>query len=241
MGEGGAVLTNRPDLKVLIESFRDWGRDCWCDTGKENTCGKRFEWQAGELPCGYDHKYIYSHVGYNLKITDMQAALGVSQIAKLPRFIEQRKENFHYLHDALKPLEEVLLLPEATPGSDPSWFGFLIGVRQGAPFTRGALIRALESRNIRTRLLFGGNLLRQPAYAGRAHRTVGDADQLGLRDEQRLLARRLSWAHPGDARFRSEDDSRIRCQSRCFCRRIHGEHLGRGVLICELLVPQAVC
>lgn len=173
MGEGGAVLTNRPDLKVLIESFRDWGRDCWCDTGKENTCGKRFDWQLGELPCGYDHKYIYSHVGYNLKITDMQAALGVSQIAKLPRFIERRKQNFRYLHDALKPFEDVLLLPEATPGCDPSWFGFLIGVRQDAPFTRAALIRALESHNIRTRLLFGGNLIRQPAYAGRAYRTVG--------------------------------------------------------------------
>ena len=174
MGEGGAVLTDRPDLKVLIESFRDWGRDCWCDTGKENTCGKRFEWQLGELPCGYDHKYIYSHVGYNLKITDMQAALGVSQLAKLPRFIERRKENFRYLREALRPLESVLLLPDATPGCDPSWFGFLIGVRSDAPFTRAELIHALESRNIRTRLLFGGNLLKQPAYAGRAFRTIGE-------------------------------------------------------------------
>ncbi len=174
MGEGGAVLTNRPDLKVLIESFRDWGRDCWCDTGKENTCGKRFEWQLGELPCGYDHKYIYSHVGYNLKITDMQAALGVSQLAKLPRFIERRKENFRYLRDGLRPLESSLLLPSATTDCDPSWFGFLIGVRPEAQFTRAALIHALESRNIRTRLLFGGNLLRQPAYAGRAYRAVGE-------------------------------------------------------------------
>lgn len=174
MGEGGAVLTNRPDLKVLIESFRDWGRDCWCDTGKENTCGKRFDWQLGELPCGYDHKYIYSHVGYNLKTTDMQAALGVSQIAKLPRFIDRRKENFRFLYQALKPLEHVLMLPEATPGCDPSWFGFLIGVRPDAPFTRAELIHALESRNIRTRLLFGGNLLKQPAYAGRDYRTIGE-------------------------------------------------------------------
>ncbi len=174
MGEGGAVLTNRPDLKVLIESFRDWGRDCWCDTGKENTCGKRFEWQLGDLPCGYDHKYIYSHVGYNLKVTDMQAALGVSQLAKLPRFIERRKQNFRYLREALQPFESVLLLPSATPGCDPSWFGFLIGVRPDAPFTRANLIHALESRNIRTRLLFGGNLLRQPAYAGRTYRTIGD-------------------------------------------------------------------
>jgi CDP-6-deoxy-D-xylo-4-hexulose-3-dehydrase len=174
MGEGGAVLTNKPNLQVLIESFRDWGRDCWCHTGKENTCGKRFEWRLGSLPCGYDHKYTYSHIGYNLKVTDMQAALGVSQIAKLPRFIEQRKRNFRYLSEQLKPVEEYLLLPEATPGSDPSWFGFPIGVRKGAPFTRNALICHLEGNKIGTRLLFGGNLLRQPAYEGSATRAVGD-------------------------------------------------------------------
>jgi CDP-6-deoxy-D-xylo-4-hexulose-3-dehydrase len=174
MGEGGAVLTNKPNLQVLIESFRDWGRDCWCHTGKENTCGKRFEWRLGSLPCGYDHKYTYSHIGYNLKVTDMQAALGVSQIVKLPRFIEQRKRNFRYLSEQLKPVEEYLLLPEATPGSDPSWFGFPIGVRMGAPFTRNALIRHLEVNKIGTRLLFGGNLLRQPAYEGSAIRAVGD-------------------------------------------------------------------
>src|SRR5262249_15549939 len=130
MGEGGAVLTDQPNLQVLIESFRDWGRDCWCDPGKDNTCGKRFEWQLGELPCGYDHKYIYSHVGYNLKATDMQAALGLSQIEKLPHFIERRKENFRHLLEALKPLGDYLMLPEATAGADPSWFGFLIGVRE---------------------------------------------------------------------------------------------------------------
>jgi len=173
MGEGGAVLTDKPNLQVLIESFRDWGRDCWCDTGKENTCGKRFEWQLGDLPCGYDHKYIYSHVGYNLKATDMQAALGASQIEKLPHFIERRKENFRRLHAALKPLEEFFLLPEATPGSDPAWFGFPIAIRENAPFTREELIRALDAQKIGTRLLFGGNLLRQPAYEGCECRAIG--------------------------------------------------------------------
>jgi len=173
MGEGGAVLTDKPNLQVLIESFRDWGRDCWCHTGKDNTCGKRFDWQLGSLPCGYDHKYTYSHVGYNLKATDMQAALGLSQIEKLPLFIERRKENFRYLYSALGPLEEFLLLPEGTPGSDPAWFGFPIGVREDAPFRRDELIRALESNKIATRLLFGGNLLRQPAYEGSEYRVVG--------------------------------------------------------------------
>jgi len=172
-GEGGAVLTDRPDLAVLIESFRDWGRDCWCDPGKDNTCGKRFEWQLGQLPCGYDHKYAYSHVGYNLKATDMQAALGASQIEKLPTFIERRKQNFRHLSAALKPLDDYLMLPEATPGSDPSWFGFLIGVRETAPFTRQDLIRTLDGKKIGTRLLFGGNLIRQPAYQGCEYRAVG--------------------------------------------------------------------
>ena len=173
MGEGGAVLTNRPDLQLLIESFRDWGRDCWCDPGKENTCGKRFDWQLGDLPCGYDHKYTYSHIGYNLKATDMQAALGASQIDKLPQFIERRKENFLFLRSALEPLREFLLLPEATKGSDPSWFGFPIAVREDAPFTREELIRELDAKKIHTRLLFGGNLLRQPAYQNCTHRVVG--------------------------------------------------------------------
>jgi CDP-6-deoxy-D-xylo-4-hexulose-3-dehydrase len=173
MGEGGAVLTDKPNLQVLIESFRDWGRDCWCHTGKENTCGKRFDWQLGDLPCGYDHKYIYSHIGYNLKATDMQAALGASQIEKLPQFIERRKANFRYLHAALKPLQDYLLLPEATPGSDPSWFGFPVAVRENAPFTRADLIRALDTKKIGTRLLFAGNLLRQPAYKDCEHRVVG--------------------------------------------------------------------
>jgi len=174
MGEGGAVLTDKPNLQVIIESFRDWGRDCWCDPGKDNTCGKRFEWQLGALPCGYDHKYTYSHIGYNLKATDMQAALGASQIAKLPGFIERRKENFRYMHAALEPFRDYLLLPEATPGSDPSWFGFPIGVRQDAPFRRDELTRALEARKIGTRLLFAGNLLRQPAYEDASYRVMGD-------------------------------------------------------------------
>jgi CDP-4-dehydro-6-deoxyglucose reductase, E1 len=173
-GEGGAVLTNSPLLKTLAESFRDWGRDCWCEPGKDNTCGKRFDWQLGELPCGYDHKYTYSHIGYNLKMTDMQAAIGLSQLEKLPGFIAARLRNFAYLYERLKPLEDVLLLPESTPNAEPSWFGFPIGVREGAPFERDALIRELESRKIATRLLFGGNLVRQPAYQEAEFRVVGD-------------------------------------------------------------------
>ena len=174
MGEGGAVLTNSPQLQVLADSFRDWGRDCWCEPGKDNTCGKRFAWQLGTLPCGYDHKYTYSHIGYNLKPTDMQAALGWSQIEKLPLFIQARRHNFAYLSKKLQGTESALMLPEATPGSDPSWFGFAIGVREGAGFTRDALIQELESKKIATRLLFGGNLLRQPAYEEVAYRVVGD-------------------------------------------------------------------
>lgn len=173
-GEGGAILTDKPALQVLIDSWRDWGRDCWCEPGVDNTCGKRFDWQLGDLPCGYDHKYTYSHIGYNLKATDMQAALGVSQIAKLPHFIERRKENFAYLKAALQPLEDVFLLPEATPNSDPSWFGFPIAVRESAPFTRDELTRHFDAMKIGTRLMFAGNLLRQPAYAGIDCRVVGD-------------------------------------------------------------------
>ncbi len=174
MGEGGAVLTDKPALKVLIESFRDWGRDCWCEPGVDNTCGKRFDWQLGELPCGYDHKYTYSHVGYNLKATDMQAALGVSQIDKLPHFIERRRQNFASLKAKLQPLTEWLMLPEPGKNADPSWFGFTLAVKPGAPFTRDQLTRHLESNKIGTRLLFAGNLLRQPAYQGWDYRVVGD-------------------------------------------------------------------
>jgi CDP-6-deoxy-D-xylo-4-hexulose-3-dehydrase len=174
MGEGGAVMTNSPQLQVLADSFRDWGRDCWCEPGKDNTCGKRFSWQLGTLPCGYDHKYTYSHIGYNLKPTDMQAALGVSQLDKLPDFIAARRHNFNYLRQRLSPTQDKLMLPEATPGSDPSWFGFSIGVREDAGFSREALILELESKKIATRLLFGGNLLRQPAYEESNYRVVGD-------------------------------------------------------------------
>lgn len=173
-GEGGAVLTDKPALQTLLESFRDWGRDCWCETGKDNTCGKRFDWQLGSLPCGYDHKYTYSHIGYNLKATDMQAALGASQLSKLPGFIERRKQNFRYLKNALSDLGEFLFLPQATPLSDPSWFGFPLGVREQAPFRRENLIRALEANKVGTRLLFGGNLTRQPAYQGCQYRCIGD-------------------------------------------------------------------
>ncbi len=174
MGEGGCVLTDRPQLKTLAESFRDWGRDCWCDPGKDNTCGKRFCWKLGQLPANYDHKYTYAHIGYNLKVTDMQAAVGVAQLKKLPAFIEARRRNFRYLKEGLRDLTEYFILPEATPGSDPSWFGFPVAVRPGSGLTRNNIVQALEQLRIQTRLLFGGNLLRQPAYADIEHRVVGD-------------------------------------------------------------------
>jgi CDP-6-deoxy-D-xylo-4-hexulose-3-dehydrase len=174
MGEGGAVLTNRPALKKLVESFRDWGRDCWCEPGKDNTCGKRFEWQLGDLPHGYDHKYIYSHIGYNLKLTDMQAAVGVAQLKKLPEFIAARKRNFNILYEGLRDMEAFLILPQATPNSEPSWFGFPMAVRPDAPITRNQLVQHLNDHKIGTRLLFGGNLLRQPAYQNVNYRVVSD-------------------------------------------------------------------
>jgi CDP-6-deoxy-D-xylo-4-hexulose-3-dehydrase len=174
MGEGGAVLTDTPLLQTLVESFRDWGRDCWCEPGVDNTCGKRFDWELGTLPCGYDHKYTYSHVGYNLKATDMQAALGLSQLDHLEHFIQSRRDNFRYLRKALEPMEDVLMLPVPTEGADPSWFGFPFGVREDAPFTRDQLVRALEAEKIGTRLMFAGNLLRQPAYQEIEFRQIGD-------------------------------------------------------------------
>ena len=174
MGEGGCVATNKPQLTKLIESFRDWGRDCWCATGKDNTCGKRFDWQLGTLPYGYDHKYTYSHIGYNLKVSDMQAAAGVAQLEKLEGFIAARKRNFAYLSQQLQSLSKIFLLPQATPGSDPSWFGFPMAVRPESGLDRGDVLRLLNSRKIGTRLLFGGNLLRQPAYQDIDKRVIGD-------------------------------------------------------------------
>jgi CDP-6-deoxy-D-xylo-4-hexulose-3-dehydrase len=180
MGEGGAVLTDDPQLKKIIASFRDWGRDCWCNPGCDNSCGKRFDWQLGDLPRGYDHKYIYSHIGYNLKVTDMQAAIGVEQLRKLPGFIERRKENFNLLHAELKKFEDVLILPYATPYSDPSWFGFPIIVQKDAPFNRDDIVRYLEDRKIATRMLFGGNFLKQPAYADMKYRLVESLENTNL-------------------------------------------------------------
>ncbi len=174
MGEGGAVMTSRPNLKTLAESFRDWGRDCWCAPGKDNTCGKRFAWQLGDLPCGYDHKYTYGHVGYNLKATDMQAAVGLSQLGKVAGFVAARRRNFQFLLDSLRDLDEFFVLPRPTPNSEPSWFGFPLAVRPTAPFTRDALTRHLDAKKIGTRLLFGGNLVRQPAYKDVPKRVVGD-------------------------------------------------------------------
>jgi CDP-6-deoxy-D-xylo-4-hexulose-3-dehydrase len=168
------VLTMDPQLARLVRSFRDWGRDCWCEPGRDNSCGRRFDQQFGQLPYGYDHKYIYSHAGYNLKLTDMQAAVGVSQLSKLPAFIDIRRRNWRLLSQGLKPLEEFFVLPSATASSDPSWFGFPLTVRQSAPFTRNELVHYLEGRRIGTRLLFGGNLTRQPAYAELRYRTVGE-------------------------------------------------------------------
>jgi CDP-6-deoxy-D-xylo-4-hexulose-3-dehydrase len=172
-GEGGAVFTDDPVLARAIESFRDWGRDCYCAPGKDNTCGKRFDWQLGDLPCGYDHKYTYSHAGYNLKITDMQAALGVAQLACLDEFIAARRSNFAHLKKRLGGCEEFLILPEATANSDPSWFGFLLTLRESAPCSRVDLLRYLDQHKIGTRLLFAGNVTRQPYMKGRTHRVAG--------------------------------------------------------------------
>ena len=170
MGEGGALITDDNLLRQLIVSFRDWGRDCWCDPGCDNTCGKRFGWQLGSLPYGYDHKYIYSHIGYNLKITDMQAAVGVEQLKKLPCFIEIRKKNWKTLYEGLKKYKDYFILPKATSNSDPSWFGFLLTVREDAPFSRNDIVNYLEENKIATRMLFAGNIVRQPAYEGIKYR-----------------------------------------------------------------------
>jgi CDP-6-deoxy-D-xylo-4-hexulose-3-dehydrase len=173
MGEGGAVFTNNDDLRRIAESFRDWGRDCYCQPGKDNTCGKRFCWKLGELPFGYDHKYTYSHIGFNLKITDMQAACALAQMDRLDGFIARRKHNFAYLKERLRSVEEFLELPDATAGADPSWFGFPVTLREKAATRRVDLLGYLDQHRIGTRLLFAGNLIRQPSMAGRTYRVVG--------------------------------------------------------------------
>ncbi len=182
MGEGGAVCMSNPQLKLAAESIRDWGRDCWCPPGKDNTCKKRYDWQLGDLPQGYDHKYIYSHIGYNLKVSDMQASVGVSQLKKLPHFIERRRENFKYLSEKLKDLEGKMILPRASVDSNPSWFGFALTVEPSAGISRNELVKRLENEKIGTRLLFGGHLLKQPAYRDITHRVVGD-----LKNTERIM------------------------------------------------------
>jgi len=174
MGEGGAVFTNHDELRTIAESFRDWGRDCYCPPGKDNTCGKRFCWKLGNLPEGYDHKYTYGHLGYNLKITDMQAACGLAQMGKLPGFVQKRKEHFNFLKERLKSCEEFLILPQATEKSDPSWFGFPVTLRDNAPCSRVDLLQYLDQFKIGTRLLFAGNLTRQPYMMGRQYRVSGE-------------------------------------------------------------------
>ena len=165
MGEGGCVLTRSTVLKKIVESFRDWGRDCWCPPGKDNTCGKRFDWEFDDLPVGYDHKYVYSHIGYNLKLTDMQAAVGVAQLEKLDRFVDARRNNWDYLRSGLSSFEDFLILPAEVSDTSASWFGFALTVRDGVGVERRQLIQHLESNRIATRLLFGGNILKQPAYS----------------------------------------------------------------------------
>jgi CDP-6-deoxy-D-xylo-4-hexulose-3-dehydrase len=192
-GEGGAVLTNRGVLKRIVEIVRDWGRDCWCDPGCDNTCGKRFAQRFGTLPAGYDHKYVYSHLGYNLKATDMQAAVGLAQLHRIDGFVAARRRNHEYLHAALADMQDLLILPEATPGSQPSWFGFAITVRADAPFDRRALVAHLDAAGIATRMLFAGNLLRQPAYQDIEHRVAGSLENTDL------IAERTFWigCYPG--------------------------------------------
>ncbi len=180
MGEGGAVFTDDDVLRRAIESIRDWGRDCYCAPGRDNTCGKRFKWQLGDMPAGYDHKYTYSHLGYNLKITDMQAALGLAQLDRLEGFVESRRSNFRHLHSRLAPLADHLMLPEATPFSDPSWFGFTVTLLPHVKATREQVTAFLERHKIGTRLLFAGNLTRQPYFQGRPHRVSGTLENTDL-------------------------------------------------------------
>lgn len=180
MGEGGAVLVNNASLKKITESFRDWGRDCWCAPGKDNTCGERYCQKLGELPEGYDHKYTYSHIGFNLKVSDMQAAVGLSQLTKADHFVARRKENHALILEMFKEFEEHFILPEATENSDPSWFGFMLTIRENSPINRNKFVEYLENNKIGTRLFFGGNLLRQPAYSNLKYRKIGDLENSDL-------------------------------------------------------------
>jgi CDP-4-dehydro-6-deoxyglucose reductase, E1 len=193
MGEGGALCTNDPELRDIINSFRDWGRDCWCEPGHDNTCGKRFSQKFSELPFGYDHKYVYSHIGYNLKLTDMQAAIGVEQLKKLPAFIEKRKHNFKFLYNNLKKYEKYFILPNWENESDVSWFGFPIFVKNNAPFTRDEVVNFLENSKVATRMLFGGNLIKQPAYENIKYRINNDLSNTDL------VMKNLFWigVYPG--------------------------------------------
>lgn len=198
LGEGGAVVTDDFLLKRLVESYRDWGRDCWCPSGRDDSCGRRFSQQFGELPLGYDHKYVYSHFGYNLKATDLQAAVGCAQLEKLPRFIEARKNNWRFLREGLASMEEWFILPEASPDSDPSWFGFLLTVRDGAPFSRDQVVACLEGKGIQTRMLFAGNILKHPCFdemraSGTGYRVAG-----GLENTDEVMNRTF-WVgvYPG--------------------------------------------
>jgi CDP-6-deoxy-D-xylo-4-hexulose-3-dehydrase len=213
MGEGGAVLTGSDLLGRIARSIRDWGRDCYCAGGENNTCGKRFSQQFGTLPFGYDHKYVYSHIGYNLKATDMQAAVGLAQLGKLENFIAQRKTNFHKLLTIFTPYEDRLILPTATPNSDPSWFGFVITVREHAGFTRNDLTHFLEANRIETRNLFGGNLLRQPAFMDIEHRVVGDLSNTDAIMERTFFI----GVYPGI------DDTQLEYIDSVFKRFMHGE------------------
>lgn len=184
MGEGGCVLTDDDHLARIVRSYRDWGRDCYCAGGENNSCGRRFTQQYGSLPVGYDHKYVYSHIGYNLKVTDIQAAIGCAQLEKLPKFIDARKRNWRYLREALSQYSDRLVLPEATPNSDPSWFGFVITVSENAGFMRQELTQFLEERKIETRSLFAGNLLRHPAFENIPHRVSGVLDTTDIISKQ---------------------------------------------------------
>lgn len=212
MGEGGAVFTSDPALRRAVETFRDWGRDCYCEPGKDNTCNRRFDWQLGDLPYGYDHKYIYSHLGYNLKITDMQAAVGVAQLDHLDGFVAARRRNFDALKAGLKDLEPFFVLPEATPNSEASWFGFVLTVREDAPFARDEIVRHLNEHKIGTRLLFGGNLIRQPYMKEQQFRVSGPVD-----NSDRIM-RQTFWigVYPG---LREGEIGYMIDTIRAFCRR----------------------